>query len=102
MMERRTFLVMISGGLLAAPLAAEAQQAARVPRVGYLGLGSPSDPFIQAFQQGLRELGYVEAQNIVLEYRYAQGHEERLPALATELVRLKVDVIVAVCVFRPS
>jgi putative ABC transport system substrate-binding protein len=94
--DRRAFISGVTFGLFATPLAAEGQQATRVPRVGYLGLGSPSDPFIQAFQQGLRELGYVEGQNIVLEYRYAQGHEERLPALATELVRLKVDVIVAV------
>ena len=95
-MERRIFLGVIAGGLLAAPVAAEAQQTGRMPRVGYLGPGSSSDQFPQALRQGLRELGYIEAQNIVFEGRYAQGHEERLPALATELVRLKVDVIVAV------
>ena len=94
-MDRRVFLGTVVRGVLTAPFAAQAQQAARVPRVGYLALGLPSDSFVQAFQQGLRELGYVEAQNILLEFRYAQGHEERLPALATELVRLGVDVIVA-------
>jgi putative ABC transport system substrate-binding protein len=76
---------------------AEAQQAKKVPRIGFL-LGSPrltlSEP-IETFRQGLRELGYVEGQNIVIEYRYAEGKFDRLPDLAVELVRLEVDVIVA-------
>ena len=99
-MERRTFMTLVSGGLLAAPFAAEAQPAGKVPRVGYLSPGSRSDPLRQrrfeAFRQGLRELGYVEGHNIVIESRWAEGKYDRYPALAADLVRLKVDVIVAV------
>jgi len=97
MMNRRAFLRTLSAGLLAAPLAAEAQQAGRVPRIGFLSLTSPSDrpPLLDAFRQGLRELGWVEGQNIVIDYRYAEGRVDRLPDLAAELVRLKVDLIIA-------
>jgi putative ABC transport system substrate-binding protein len=96
MMNRRRFLQAVSVSLLAAPLAAEAQQAGRMPRIGFLSAPSPSAIVtrIDAFQQGLRELGYVEGKNIVIEWRYAEGKLDRLPALAAELVRLKVDVIV--------
>ena len=75
---------------------AEAQQPGKVPRIGYLGLTSPSanSARIEAFRQGLRELGYVEGKNIVIEWRHHEGKLDRLPALAAELVRLKVDVIV--------
>ena len=74
----------------------EAQQPTKVPRIGYLAGASPSAVAarIEAFRQGLRELGYVEGKNIVIEWRYAEGKLDRLPALAAELVRLKVDVIV--------
>src|SRR3989442_8731291 len=99
-MERRTFLATLAGGLLAAPLAAKAQPREKVPRVGYLSPGSPSEPFrrrrFEAFRQGLRELGYVEGQNIAIESRWAEGRYERYFALAADLVRLKVNVIVAV------
>src|SRR5215831_10903617 len=83
--------------LFAAPLAAEAQQAGKMPRIGLLSLTSPSDrpPLLDAFRQSLRELGWVEGQNIVIDYRYAEGRVDRLPDLAAELVRLKVDLIVA-------
>jgi putative ABC transport system substrate-binding protein len=97
-MDRRVFIGTLTGGLLAAPLAAEAQQAGRVPRVGFLSAGSRSDSVqrvVDEFRQGLRELGYVEGQTIAIEYRWAEGKEERLPDLASELVHLKVDVIVA-------
>ena len=96
MISRRVFISMIAGGLLAAPLAA-AQQAAKIPRIGYLSPLSPSSDSIrnEAFRQGLRDLGYVEGQNITIEYRYAEGKFDRLPDLAAGLVRLKVDVIVA-------
>src|SRR2546422_4843585 len=98
-MERRTFLATLAGGLLAAPLAAKAQPREKVPRVGYLSPGSPSEPFrrrrFEAFRQGRRELGYVEGQNIAIESRWAEGKYDRYPALAADLVRLKVDVIVA-------
>jgi len=94
-MERRTFIGVIAGGLLSAPLAAEAQQAAKVPRIGFLFYGSPGpSPELDAFRQGLRELGYIEGQNIVIEYRFASGQVERLPKLAAELVRLNPDVLV--------
>jgi putative ABC transport system substrate-binding protein len=92
--SRRTFLVTFAGGILAAPLAAEAQTAEKVYRIGMLG-SSASDPLVEAFKQGLRELGYVEGRNIMVEYRSAEGRTERLPDLAADLVRLKVDVIVA-------
>ena len=75
---------------------AEAQQPTKIPRIGYLGGGPPSSnpARIEAFRQGLRELGYVEGENIVIEWRYAEEKLDRLPALAAELVSLKVDIIV--------
>ena len=96
MISRRAFVASLTGGFLAAPLATGAQQAGRLPRIGYLGASSPTlEPeILEAFRQGLRDLGYVEGQSIAIEYRWAEGHEDRLPELATELVGLKVDVIV--------
>ena len=98
-MERRTFMALVSGGLLAAPLAAAAQQPARVARIGYLVSGSLESPearaSLDAFRQGLREQGYVEGQNLLIEYREADGKLERLPGLALKLARLKPDLIVA-------
>jgi putative ABC transport system substrate-binding protein len=81
-------------GVLAAPPAAVAQQPAKVPRVGLLRPGAPPDPYVDAFRQGLRDVGYVEGQTIAIEYRWAEGRPARLPLLAAELVQLKVDVIV--------
>ena len=97
MIDRRTFLAGTGAVLLAAPLAADAQQAGKVPRIGFLSATSPSDrpPLLDAFRQGLRELGWVEGQNIVIDYRYAEDRVDRLPDLAAELVRLKVDLIVS-------
>jgi putative ABC transport system substrate-binding protein len=92
-MDRRAFLAG-SAALLAAPLAAEAQQARKVPRVGILLL-SDAQSVPDAFRQGLRDLGYVEGQTIALEYYWAEGKEERFPGLASELVHLRVDVIFA-------
>ena len=92
------FVVTLTLSLLVAPLTAEAQQATKVHRIGRLGPGSPlpgPDPSLENFRQGLRDLGYVEGQDLVIEQRYAEGSEERLHDLAAELVRLKVDVIVA-------
>src|SRR6266702_6810864 len=96
MMERRTFLAGTGAVLLAAPLVAEAQKAGKVPRVGLLGLGSAesSSPFFEALRQGLRERGWVEGQNIAFEDRTTVRQYSRLPDVAAELVRLKVDVIV--------
>ena len=71
-----------------------AQQSARIPRVGILFIGGRDQPHLEAFKQGLRERGYIEGKNIVLDYRYAEGEVDRLTSLATELVQLKVDVIV--------
>ncbi|MFZ1058456.1 MAG: ABC transporter substrate-binding protein [Candidatus Rokuibacteriota bacterium] len=84
--------------MLLAPLGAAAQPPGKVPRIGYLSAGSPSGAphLLEAFRQGLRELGWVEGQNIVIDYRFAEGRFERLPDLAADLVRLKVDIIVAV------
>ena len=83
--------------LLALPFPAEAQQPTKIPRIGYLDAVSLSvnAARIEAFRQGLRELGYVEGKNIVIEWRSAEGKLDRLPALAAELVRLKVDIIVS-------
>ncbi len=96
MTTRREFIGTLAGGLVVAPLAAEAQQAAKVARIGYLALNLAAAPRLEeAFLQGLRDLGYVEGRNVVIEIRDAEGKPERLPALAAELVALKVDVIVA-------
>ena len=96
-MDRRRFLLTALAGALAAPLAVEAQQGT-VPRVGWLSLFSGSDPqdrSVALFRQTLRDLGHVEGQSVAIEYRWAEGQSERLLDLATELVRLKVAVIVA-------
>ena len=83
--------------LLALSFPAESQEAKKVPRIGYLGGASLSaiPERIEAFRQGLRELEYVEGKNIVIEWRWAEGKPDRLPDLAAELVRLKVDIIVS-------
>jgi putative tryptophan/tyrosine transport system substrate-binding protein len=95
-MERRTFLAGTGAVLLAAPLAAEAQQAGKVYKIGYLssGLSSGSLGGKESFRQGLHALGYVEGRDFVIEDRWAEGHPERLPELAADLVRAQVDVIV--------
>jgi putative tryptophan/tyrosine transport system substrate-binding protein len=85
---------MLGGSMFAAPLAAEAQQAGKVARIGYMVLSSDAPRFREAFRQGLRDLGYIEGRNFVLEIRSAESKPERYPALAAELVALKVDVIV--------
>jgi putative ABC transport system substrate-binding protein len=93
--DRRAF---IAGtlGLLAAPLAVEAQPQAKVHRLGFLGGASPAGyaHLVEALRQGLHDLGYLEGKNLAIEYRWAEGKYERLPDLAAELVRLKVDLIV--------
>ena len=95
-MNRRTFLSAVAGSLLAAPLAAEAQQRGTGYRIGWIGNDPPdaSRPFV-AFRQGLGELGWVEGKNVVIERRHSAGRSQRFPALAAELVRLQVDLIVA-------
>ena len=98
MNTRRKLLIAVSAVLLTTPLAALGQQQSKVARIGYLAGSSVTDNahLVQAFREALRELGYVEGKNLVIEYRYAEGNFERLPDLAAELVRLRVDVIVAV------
>jgi putative ABC transport system substrate-binding protein len=89
---------MLASGLLATRLAANAQPTGKVSRIGYLSTGSATSTYqrpLEAFRRGLRDLGWVEGQTIVIEYRYAEGRVDRLPSLAEELVRLKVDVIAA-------
>jgi putative tryptophan/tyrosine transport system substrate-binding protein len=95
-MTKRMVQLAVGTLLIVCGASAQAQQTKKVPRIGYLiGASLSADSArIPAFRQGLRELGYVEGKNIVIEYRYAEGKFDRLPALATELVRLKVDVIV--------
>jgi hypothetical protein len=83
--SRRTFLVTFASGILATPLAAEAQQTPKLPRVGYASLNTRTVT-VEAFEQGLRQLGYVLGQNIVVDYRLAEGHVERVPALVNELL----------------
>src|SRR5690349_22095659 len=93
--QRRAFLVGLSGAA-AWPLAASAQQGPRMRRIGVLLFGTPeTDPNVGAFLRGMRELGYVESRNIVVEYRYAEGKPDRLRGLAAELVAIKPDVIFA-------
>ena len=96
MIDRRTFLAGTGAVLATAPFAAAAQQAGTIARIGYLTGNLAARPhLLEAFRQGLRDLGYVEGRNLVIEYRDAGGKLERLPALAAELVALKADVIVA-------
>jgi putative ABC transport system substrate-binding protein len=93
-MPRRAFMAIIAGSLLAAPLAAEAQPRQRVARVAFLEAGNMGADLWQVTRDSLRELGYVEGQNLIIEFRSADGQFERLPALLVELIRLQVDVIV--------
>jgi len=99
-MDRRRFLLTSLAGTLAAPLAAEAQQVGKMPRIGYLAQGDVSDAgersALAGFRRGLRDLGYVEGQNLIMEFRWAKMELGRLPALATELVQAKVELIAAV------
>jgi ABC-type uncharacterized transport system substrate-binding protein len=94
-MNRRAFLGWLTLGTLAAPLAAGARQTGKVYRIGFLRAGQPPTAWVEAFQQGLRERGYVDGQNIAIEFRFTDGSLDQLTRLAEELVRLKVDVIVA-------
>ena len=94
-MNRREFVALLGGAAVAWPLAARPQQKA-MPTIGWLGNSSPSTGSwsVAAFLQGLGETGYVEGQNVAIEYRWSEDRYERLPALADDLVRLKVDLIV--------
>ena len=96
MMDRRAFIIVMGECILAAPLVAEGQQSSR-PRIAFLLMGSSQAGLtsaFDAFREGLRELGWSENENIAIEYRWAEGQDDRLPSLATELVGLHPDVIV--------
>jgi hypothetical protein len=94
--DRRAFIGTMAGGLLAAPLGAEAQQAGKVYRIGFLGNSTAAleANLVGPFREGLRDLGYVEGRNVLIEYRWAEGKYDRFPALIGELLALKVAVIV--------
>ncbi len=96
MVTRRVFITFLAGGLLAAPPVAGAQQAGKVYRIGVV---TSTAHFTHAFRQGLRELDYVEGQNVIVEQRSTQGQSDRFPELVAELIRLKVDVLVVSGIF---
>jgi len=97
-MNRKIVIYLLTTALLSTVPFVEAQQAGKIPRVGHVsgsGDANNPEPSVQAFRQGLRDLGYIEGKNILVEYRYAEGKLDRAPALVAELVQLKVDVLVA-------
>src|SRR5262245_64485074 len=95
MIGRREFLLLLGGAAVAWPLAARAQQAAKLPTIGFLGPTTPSSQsqHIAAFVQRLRELGWIEGRDVAIDVRWAEGRDERYAQIVTEFVRLKVDVI---------
>ena len=95
MMGRRVFITMVAGSIVAAPLAAEAQQTGKVHHIGHVSLTSPEEmaPYLQAFEEGFRELGYIKGRDFIIESRSAHGNPELVSAAVAELVRLNVDVI---------
>src|SRR5262249_24914250 len=99
-MKRRAFIIRLGGAAVAGPVPARAQQLMKMARIGFLSPRRcepphPTRNMLNAFLQGLHELGYAEGQNVAIEGQYAEGRPDRLPELATELLRLKVDIIVA-------
>jgi putative ABC transport system substrate-binding protein len=97
-MRRREFVTLLAGVAVASPLAAQAQQPAKLPIIGFLGASTPSGwaPWVAAFQQRIRELGWIEGRTVEIDYRWAEGRPERYTEIAAEFVRLKVRVIVTV------
>ena len=93
-MRRREFITLIGGAVAPWPLAARAQQAGKLPTIGFLGANTASSPQAEAFVRRLRELGWIDGRTVAIEYRWAEGRFERAPALVAELVQLKVDVLV--------
>src|SRR6516225_664765 len=95
-LKRRAFITLLGGAAAAWPLAARAQQSARLPTIGFLGANTPSaqSQWTAAFERRLRELGWIEGRNVAIEYRWAETRFERSPEIIAEFIRLKVDVIV--------
>jgi putative ABC transport system substrate-binding protein len=95
-MRRRDFITLLGGAAVAWPLTARAQQAGKLPTIGFLGVATPAawNQWVAALVRRLRELGWIEGRNVAIEYRWAEGREERYAEMAAELVRRKVDVIV--------
>ena len=94
-MKRREFITLLGGAAATWPLAAHAQNSGKIVRIGMLTTANPrSVSFIQAFEQRLRELGYIEGQNMLIDFRNAEGQVDRLPDLAADVVRLGADIIV--------
>ena len=92
----KIFVVALSAVLIAFSSSAEAQQPTKIPRIGFLWGTGPESPNLEAFRQGLRDLGYIEGKNILVEYRYLEGQLDRIPSLVAELVKLKADILVLV------
>ena len=92
---KKVFCLILGAMFFALCVLAEAQQPRKIPTIGFMRGGSPTDAEVEAFRQGLRELGYVEGKNIILEFRNTDGNTDRFSTVAAELVRLKVDIIVA-------
>jgi putative ABC transport system substrate-binding protein len=95
-MKKKITVLTLCTLLFALCFSAEAQQPAKIPRIGFLA--GTEGPVVGAFQRGLRDLGYIEGKNIVVEYRYSEGKSERVPSLIAELVQFKVDVMVIIAV----
>ena len=95
-MKRREFITLLGGAAVAWPVVARAQQAGKLPTIGFLGVSTPSgwSHYVTAFEQRLRELGWIEGRNVAIEYRWAEGRGERFAEIAAEFVRNKVDIIV--------
>ena len=94
-MNRKILVCLLATFVLAIAQSIEAQPSGKIARVGLLFIGGTDQPYLESFKQGMRDLGYVEDKNVVFLYRYAEGNEARLGALTAELVRDKVDVILA-------
>jgi len=103
-MDRRAFFTVVGGSIFAAPFVVRAQPTGKSVRIGYLGNSSPSleANLVDSFREGLRQLGYVEGRNLIIEFQWAEGQQERYMTIAQELVRLKPDVILTAAAKRAT